>query len=104
MRKRRRGKFYATRWHDSYIKAYRQALEELAEAGKKIKEKRDYLDLLDIHISQILSRDMDFLEPLLKELDSFFEAKENDLTCIDCKEKFTEWLRDVREDFPEEGQ
>lgn len=91
-------------WLETLHKALRRAADELRPAYDKIEDKQDYFDLLSIRISQILSRDAVFLKPFLKEVESLLEAEDAPIRCSDCKEKFAEWLRNVGEDSPEEGQ
>ena len=87
-------------WSETWRKAAMQAADNLEGTYERIDDKRDYFDLLDIRISQILSKDVGFLKPLLEEIEKLFEAKATNLSCIDCKEKFAEWLRSVEEDSP----
>ncbi len=91
-------------WTMAQFAAGDQAMNELSEVKIDIEDRRDYLDLLDIRISQILAKNADFLEPLLAELEKFLVAGESSLNCVDCKEKFAEWLQNVRPDSLHGGQ
>ncbi len=82
-------------WCYTWTAAYVQATDELEGVLATVEDNRDYFDLLDIHISQILSRDTGFLAPLLQELSTLLDRAGTSVTCTDCRVEFFQWLEDL---------
>lgn len=85
-------------WGNATFRAADQAMHDLAEARSKITDNQDYYELMDIRISQILSRDIDFLKPVLDRLEKAFTEGRHGITCSDCKEKFAKRLKTTQRD------
>jgi|GEM_PF-3014795 len=91
---------YAVRWHDSVSGAFKLASEDLRSSRERITTREEYLDLLEVRASQILLRDVNFVEPLLDELRVLLRADDATVICIDCTERFSSWVDSLHQALP----